>query len=38
MRDMAPSERRYPMNLAETASLFFETAVGDRLVGPCRAP
>ncbi len=32
MRDMPPAERRYPMNLAETASLFFETAVADRLV------
>jgi hypothetical protein len=29
---------RYPMNLAETASIFFETVVGDRLVALASTP
>lgn len=32
MRDMPLSETRYPMNLAETASIFFETVVADALM------
>ena len=29
---------RYPMNLAETASIFFETVVGDRLIEMAGTP
>uniref|UniRef100_A0A7S1H7V7 Peptidase M3A/M3B catalytic domain-containing protein n=1 Tax=Hemiselmis andersenii TaxID=464988 RepID=A0A7S1H7V7_HEMAN len=32
MRDMERAETSYPMNLAETASIFFETVVGDTLI------
>ena len=32
MKDMDMAETRYPMNLAETASIFFETVVGDGLI------
>ena len=32
MRDMPLSETHYPMNLAETASIFFETVVADALM------
>ncbi|EKX41926.1 hypothetical protein GUITHDRAFT_95868 [Guillardia theta CCMP2712] len=38
MKDMERSETRYPMNLAETASIFFETVVGDRLVAMAKTP
>ena len=31
MRDMPLAETHYPMNLAETASIFFETVVGQAL-------
>lgn len=32
MRDMPQAQLRYPMNLAETASIFFETVVGNKLL------
>lgn len=38
MRDMPRTQTRYPMNLAETASIFFETVVGDRLVEMAATP
>eukprot|EP00959_Pyramimonas_sp_CCMP1952_P020165 425503-Pyramimonas_sp.AAC.1 len=38
MRDMPLPETRYPMNLAETASIFFETVVGDRLLSLAATP
>jgi len=38
MRDMERAETRYPMNLAETASIFFETVVGDRLIDMASSP
>jgi len=38
MRDMERAETRYPMNLAETASIFFETVVGDRLMDLAATP
>jgi oligoendopeptidase F len=38
MRDMDRAETRYPMNLAETASIFFETVVGDRLIEMAKTP
>jgi len=38
MRDMERAETRYPMNLAETASIFFETVVGDRLIEMASTP
>jgi hypothetical protein len=38
MRDMPRAQTRYPMNLAETASIFFETVVGDRLVEMAATP
>jgi len=38
MRDMERAETRYPMNLAETASIFFETVVGDNLVDMAETP
>ena len=38
MRDMERAETRYPMNLAETASIFFETVVGYRLIYMASTP
>jgi|AntRauMFilla1563_2_1112583.scaffolds.fasta_scaffold202633_1 oligoendopeptidase F len=38
MRDMPLAEAHYPMNLAETASLFFETVVGDQLLSLAHTP
>eukprot|EP00238_Polyblepharides_amylifera_P008418 CAMPEP_0196592824 /NCGR_PEP_ID=MMETSP1081-20130531/73902_1 /TAXON_ID=36882 /ORGANISM="Pyramimonas amylifera, Strain CCMP720" /LENGTH=692 /DNA_ID=CAMNT_0041916629 /DNA_START=117 /DNA_END=2195 /DNA_ORIENTATION=- len=38
MRDMPLPLTRYPMNLAETASIFFETVVGDRLLTMAQSP
>jgi len=38
MRDMPLPETRYPMNLAETASIFFETVVGDQLLSLAATP
>lgn len=32
MRDLPETQRSYPMNLAETASIFFETVVGNALL------
>jgi len=38
MRDMPLSETHYPMNLAETASIFFETVVADALMKQATDP
>lgn len=38
MRDMPLTQTNYPMNLAETASIFFETVVGNELVRNAASP
>lgn len=38
MRDLPQSQLSYPMNLAETASIFFETVVGNALLEQARTP
>ena len=38
MRDLPLAQSSYPMNLAETASLMFETVVGDALVARASSP
>lgn len=38
MKDMGLSLTRYPMNLAETASLFFEISVSDQLMAMAKTP
>lgn len=38
IRDLPMSQTGYPMNLAETASIFFETVVGNKLVEEATNP
>lgn len=38
MRDLPQTQRSYPMNLAETASIFFETVVGNALLEQAESP
>ncbi len=38
MRDLSPTESRYPMTLAETASIFAETLVRDALMQKAQTP
>ena len=38
MRDMPQQQVRLPMNLAETASIFFETVVGNKLLEKAESP
>ncbi|KAG5191699.1 oligoendopeptidase F [Tribonema minus] len=38
LRDLTLTESSYPMNLAETASIFFETVVSDALLARARSP
>lgn len=38
MKDLALAQLSYPMNLAETASIFFETVVGNKLVEQAASP
>lgn len=38
MRDLPEAQLSYPMNLAETASIFFETVVGNKLFAKAATP
>lgn len=38
MRDLPQAQLGYPMNLAETASIFFETVVGNKLLEEATSP
>lgn len=38
MRDLPQAQLNYPLNLAETASIFFETVVGNKLLENAESP